>query len=120
PSFVLQHFVRDRCRGEKIPLEAAIHVMSSKPARIYGLDDRGTVEVGKKADLNIIDLDTLELKMPHLVDDLPSKSERIIQNVDGFVATIVSGEVTFRNGEHTGAKPGRLLRGRRTKEAQAA
>lgn len=112
PSFVLQHFVRDRTRGEKISLETAIQVMSSKPARVYGLDDRGTVEVGKKADLNIIDLDNMELKMPRLVGDLPSKSERILQDVDGYLATIVNGEITYRNGQHTGAKPGRLLRGR--------
>ena len=120
PSFVLQHFVRDRTRGEKIPLAAAVQLLSAKPARVYGLDDRGTLEVGKKADLNIIDLDALQLQMPRLVDDLPSNSERILQAADGFVATIVSGEVTFRNGVHTGAKPGRLLRGRRPATAVAA
>lgn len=120
PSFVLQHFVRDRTRGEKIPLEQAIEVMSAKPARAYGLDDRGTIEVGKKADLNIIDLENLDLKMPHLVDDLPSQSERILQKVDGYVATIVSGEVTYRDGVHTGAKPGRLLRNRHNMSPAAA
>ena len=97
-----------------------MQLLSAKPARVYGLDDRGTLEVGKKADLNIIDLDALQLQMPRLVDDLPSNSERILQAADGFVATIVSGEVTFRNGVHTGAKPGRLLRGRRPATAVAA
>ena len=111
-SFVLQHFVRDRTRGEKIPLEDAIQVMTQQPAALYGLDDRGTLEVGKKADINVIDLDRLELKMPRLVNDLPGASERIIQDVVGYIATIVSGEVTYRDGTLTGARPGRLLRGR--------
>jgi N-acyl-D-aspartate/D-glutamate deacylase len=120
PSFVLQHFVRDRTRGEKIPLEQAIYIMAKQPAEVYGLHDRGSVEVGKKADLNIIDLQNLDLKMPRLVDDLPSNSERILQDVEGFTAIIVNGEVTYRNGGYTGAKPGRLLRGRQASATAAA
>jgi len=120
PSFMLQHFVRDRSRGEKIPLETAIHLMAKQPADVYGLYDRGSVEVGKKADLNIIDLENLELKMPRLIDDLPGNSERIVQDVEGFTATIVSGELTYQNGEFTGAKPGRLLRGRQAPAAETA
>jgi N-acyl-D-aspartate/D-glutamate deacylase len=119
-KFMLQHFVRDRIRGEKIPLETAIHLMSKQPADVYGLNDRGSVEVGKKADLNIIDLQNLDLKMPRLVDDLPSNSERILQDVEGFTAIIVNGEVTYRNGGYTGAKPGRLLRGRQAPATAAA
>lgn len=112
-SFMLQHFVRDRTRGEKIPVETAVHLMSQGPAELYGLNDRGVIAIGKKADINIIDLERLRLKMPKLVNDLPGNSERIIQDVDGYIATIVSGEVTYREGKHTGLKPGRLIRNRR-------
>jgi N-acyl-D-aspartate/D-glutamate deacylase len=85
--------------------------MTNGPARLYGFADRGTVEPGRKADLNIIDLERLQLGVPEVVHDLPTGAPRVIQRADGYVATIVAGQVTRREGEDTGARPGRLLRG---------
>jgi N-acyl-D-aspartate/D-glutamate deacylase len=84
--------------------------MTSAPAALYGLHDRGTVAVGKKADLNVIDFERLNLQMPEVVNDLPTGAKRIVQRADGYVATIVAGAVTLREGEETGARPGRLVR----------
>ena len=74
------------------------------------MHDRGVVGVGKKADLNVIDFDRLNLRMPEVVADLPTGAKRIVQRADGYVATIVTGAVTLREGEETGALPGRLVR----------
>jgi len=113
PAFVLQHWVRDRTRGAKIDLASAVKMMSKEGADLYGLGDRGTVEVGKRADLNVIDLAAVELQLPEVIDDLPTGASRIVQRAKGFDYTICAGEVTFRGGEPTGARPGRLLRGKR-------
>lgn len=113
PAFVLQHWVRDRSRGTKIGLEEAVKMMSKEAADLYGLGDRGTVEVGKRGDLNVIDLDAVELQLPEVIDDLPTGASRIVQRAKGFQATICAGEVTFRRGEPTGARPGKLIRGKR-------
>jgi len=77
------------------------------------MTDRGTIEVGQRADINVIDYERLNLRTPELVYDLPAGGRRLVQKADGYVATIVAGEVTRRNGEDTGARPGRLVRGRR-------
>jgi len=113
PAFVLQHWVRDRSRGAKIGLEDAVKMMSKEGADLYGLGDRGTVEVGKRGDLNVIDLDAVELQLPEVIDDLPTGASRIVQRAKGFELTICAGEVTFRRGEPTGARPGKLIRGKR-------
>jgi N-acyl-D-aspartate/D-glutamate deacylase len=110
-TFMLTHWVRDRTRGEKIPLEFAVKRMSKDTADLYGLRDRGTIEVGKKADLNLIDLDALRLEPPVMVHDLPAGGRRFMQRAHGYRATIVSGEVTMENDEPTGVFPGRLIRG---------
>jgi len=73
-----------------------------------------------KADLNVIDFDRLKLHRPEVRHDLPGGARRMVQRVDGYVATIVSGEVTYRDGEPTGALPGRLVRGRRDAIREAA
>lgn len=112
PSFMLQHWVRDRTRGPKLPLESAVRKMTSDVATLYGFDDRGLIATGKRADLNIIDLQALRMHAPRVVRDLPTGAPRLLQDVDGFRATIANGEVTFRNGVYTGALPGRLLRHR--------
>lgn len=112
PTSILTHFVRDRQR-ERIPLEAAIKKMTNDTAQLYGLGDRGVIASGFKADLNVIDLDRLSLRLPELVFDLPGGARRLVQRADGYAATVVSGEVTFRDGEPTGARPGRLVRGAR-------
>jgi N-acyl-D-amino-acid deacylase len=114
PTFMLAHWVRDRTRGPKLPLEEAIRMLSKAPADLYGLGDRGVVGVGKRADLNLIDLDRIELELPEITPDLPTGARRVVQRSRGYAATIVAGEVTFRDGVPTGARPGRLVRGRRS------
>ena len=113
PTFLLSHWVRDRQRGQKIILEEAVKMLTSEPARLYGLNDRGIIEVGKRADLNIIDLDEIDLEIPEIAHDLPTGAPRILQRARGYLATICAGEVTFRNGQPTGTLPGKLVRGRR-------
>jgi N-acyl-D-aspartate/D-glutamate deacylase len=110
---LLSHWVRDRERGPRLPLELAVAKMTNGPATLYGLNDRGVIGPGKKADLNVIDLDRLTLRLPEVVYDRPTAAPRVIQRADGYVATIVSGEVTLCDGEHTDARPGRLVRGGR-------
>jgi N-acyl-D-aspartate/D-glutamate deacylase len=110
PTYLLTHWARDRARGERLPLEALIHKQCAATAKAVGLDDRGTLEVGKKADLNVIDFEKLTLHAPRSVDDLPAGGRRVLQDATGYVATIVSGVVTRRNDRDTGERPGRLVR----------
>jgi N-acyl-D-aspartate/D-glutamate deacylase len=110
-TFMLSHWVRDRTRGPKIPIELAIQRMTSDPAKLYGLEDRGLIRVGYKADINLIDLDTVALELPEMVFDLPAGGRRLVQRAQGYHATLKNGEVTMRNGEATGALPGGLIRG---------
>jgi N-acyl-D-aspartate/D-glutamate deacylase len=118
PTFLLQHWVRDRKRGT-IPLEQAIKRQCHDTARLYGLHDRGTLQPGKLADLNLIDMTRLKLGKPWMAFDLPAGGKRLLQKADGYVATIKSGEVTFRDGAMTGALPGRLVRGPQAAEGLA-
>jgi len=113
PTYMLSHWVRDRSKGPRLSLEEAIKLQTHDTAELYGLSDRGTLEVGQKGDANIIDLDNLRLDAPKMVNDLPADAPRLLQGAEGYLATIVAGEVTFRNGEATGARPGVLIRGRR-------
>jgi N-acyl-D-amino-acid deacylase len=112
-TYMLTHWVRDRTRGERLPLELVVRKMTSDTASLYGLGDRGEVTAGKKADLNVIDLERLELRRPEMHYDLPGDARRLLQRAEGYDATIVSGEVVLRDGEDTGARPGALLRGAR-------
>ncbi len=111
PTQMLSYYVRDRTRGKRFKLEDVVKMQTHDTARCVGLLDRGTIEVGMKADLNIIDFDNLQLEVPHIVFDLPADGRRMFQGARGYTATIVSGEVIMENGEHTGAVPGRLIRG---------
>jgi N-acyl-D-aspartate/D-glutamate deacylase len=104
--------VRDRTRGERLPLELVVHKQTGATARGYGLDDRGTIAPGKKADLNVIDLDRLHLHAPEMIYDLPAGGRRLVQHADGYRATVQTGQVTFEDGEHTGALPGAVVRRR--------
>ena len=113
PSTQLTHWTRDRTRGEKIPLEFMVEQQTRRTARLYGFDDRGTLEVGKRADLNVIDLDNLTVRRPSVHADLPAGGLRFLQPVSGYVATVVSGVQTRSNDADTGERPGRLLRGSR-------
>jgi N-acyl-D-amino-acid deacylase len=108
---MLTHWTRDRKRGEKLPLPLVVKIQTRDTAELYGLRDRGLLAPGFKADVNIIDYDNLKLLRPEIVYDLPGDARRLVQRADGYVATIVSGEVVLRNGEPTGALPGRVLRG---------
>jgi len=113
PTFLLTHWARDRHRGEKLPLEYVIRKQSHDTAQLYGMTDRGVIGVGKKADVNVIDLDALTLHAPKMVYDLPAGGKRLVQGASGYDATIVSGTVTRRHGVDTGARPGRVVRGTR-------
>jgi N-acyl-D-aspartate/D-glutamate deacylase len=113
PTFLLTHWARDRRRGEKLTLEYLIRKQSHDTATLYGLTDRGTIELGKKADLNVIDMNALTLHAPRMAFDLPAGGHRLIQHASGYSATIVSGTVTRRDNVDTGARPGRLVRGAR-------
>jgi N-acyl-D-amino-acid deacylase len=110
-TYMLTHWVRDRSRGERLPVELVVRKMTSDTASLYGLEDRGVVKPGYRADLNIIDLDGLVLHRPEMVYDLPGGARRLLQTADGYDATIVAGEVVMRNGVDTGARPGKLVRG---------
>ncbi|MBV9412378.1 MAG: amidohydrolase family protein [Acidimicrobiia bacterium] len=110
PTFLLTHWTRDRTRGERISVEEAVRLQTSSTAALYGFYDRGVVAPGKKADINLIDHEALHLHAPEMVFDLPAGGRRLVQRVDGYVATLVAGEVTYEHGEPTGARPGRLVR----------
>jgi len=111
PTFMLQHWVRDRKRGKRISLENAVKRQCRDTAVLYGLEDRGVLAPGYLADLNIIDLDKIKLGKPWLAFDLPAGGKRLLQKADGYVCTIKSGQVTFKNGECLGVYPGGLIRG---------
>ncbi len=113
PTYLLTHWARDRTRGERLPLELVVHKQTQATADVYGLGDRGVLAPGARADVNVIDLDGLHLHVPEMVFDLPAGGKRLIQPVDGYRWTIQSGEVTFVDGAPTGARPGRVVRGRR-------
>ena len=113
PTFLLTHWARDRHRGDKLPLEFMVRKQSRDTAQLFGLTDRGTIELGKKADINVIDMNALKLLPARMAYDLPAGGQRLVQGASGYTATIVSGTVTRRNGVDTGARPGRLVRGPR-------
>ena len=115
-TFMLQHWVRDRATG-RIPLERAIKRQCRDTAQLYGFLDRGVIASGYLADLNVIDLDTLELNLPTVAFDLPAGGRRLLQTAKGYDCTIKSGQVTFRQGQSTGAYPGRVIRGPQSEPA---
>ena len=113
PTMLLTHWVRDRTRGPRISLEAAVRMQTSETAALYGLGDRGRLEAGLRADINVIDHERLRLLPPEVHHDLPAGSRRLMQRAEGYRATIVSGVVTRENDADTGERPGRLIRGAR-------
>lgn len=112
-TYFLAHWARDRASG-RFTLAEAVRELTSVPARVAGLADRGRIAVGYKADLNIIDHGALRLHKPVIRYDLPAGGRRLDQTAEGYVATVVSGEVIAENGVPTAARPGRLVRGRRS------
>ncbi len=113
PTTMISHWTRDRSRGEQLPLEWVVRKQTRDTAALFGLNDRGVVAPGKRADLNVIDHGAIRLRTPRLVHDLPARGRRLLQHADGYTATIVAGEQTRTDGVDTGARPGRLVRGRR-------
>jgi len=113
PTMVLTHWVRDRSRGPRLSLESAVRMQTLETATVYGLGDRGSLEVGKRADLNVIDFENLHLLHPELVHDLPAGGHRLIQRATGYRFTVVAGVITRKDDHDTGARPGRLVRGMR-------
>ena len=111
PTTLLTHWVRDRSRGPRLELETAVHELTQRPARHFGLVDRGSLEPGMRADLNLIDLPNLSLGGYEIVADLPAGGRRIVQRTRGYAATYVAGERVLEDGADTGARPGRTLRG---------
>jgi N-acyl-D-aspartate/D-glutamate deacylase len=111
PTTMITHWTRDRTRGPKLRLEQVISMQTRDTARTVGLYDRGLIAPGYRADLNVIDYEALTLHAPQVAYDLPAGGRRLIQRASGYVATIVAGQVTYRDGEPTDALPGRLLRG---------
>ena len=107
---LITHWGRDRVRGEKIDLPTLIKCQSRDTARAVDLTDRGTLEPGMKADVNIIDFENLSVRLPEIVNDLPAGGARLQQRADGYLMTIVNGEPTYIEGEETDSLPGRLVR----------
>jgi N-acyl-D-amino-acid deacylase len=111
PTFLLAHWARDRASG-RMRVADVIRELTSVPARVAGFADRGRIAVGYKADLNVIDHAAVRLHKPVITHDLPAGGRRLDQAADGYVATIVSGEIIAENGVPTDARPGKLVRGR--------
>jgi N-acyl-D-aspartate/D-glutamate deacylase len=117
PTFLLTHWVRDRSRGERIPVEQVVERQTRRTAEFYDLKDRGALIPGRKADVNVIDLEALNIHAPEMVYDLPAEGRRLIQKVDGYRFTICSGEIIYEDGKPTGALPGKLVRGPQSVQA---
>lgn len=113
PTFLLTYWVRDRAaeRGERLPLEFVVERQTRRTAALYGMEDRGLVAPGMKADMNVIDFDALQIHAPEMVWDLPAQGRRLVQQIDGYRYTIKSGQVTYEDGVPTGSLPGKLVRG---------
>ena len=112
-TYMLSHWARDRSRGRRMSLEAAVRRLTSEPAGLYGLGDRGVLAPGMRADINVVDFDGLGLVRPEQVHDLPGGAGRLVQRARGYVATFVNGSQTIDHDERTDERPGRLVRGAR-------
>ena len=120
PTSNLTLMTRDRTRGPRVDLAQMIKMQTRDTAAALGLHDRGLIQIGLRADLNVIDYDRLKLHAPQVAYDLPAGGRRLIQRADGYVVTVVAGQITYRDGEPTDALPGRLLRGARRAPATTA
>ena len=119
PTYMLTHWTRDRTQGPKIELARAVQKLTSEIADYVGFHDRGRLQVGMKANFNVIDHKNLRLYPPRMVKDLPAGGQRLLQDAEGYRATIVNGEIVVRDDALTDARPGRLVRAGR-QEAMAA
>jgi N-acyl-D-aspartate/D-glutamate deacylase len=110
PTFMLTHWVRDRSRGPRLPLEFVVKKQTADTAKVFGLRDRGRIAPGLRADLNLVDFGALALERPQMVHDLPTGAARLIQRARGYVTTLVGGEQIQIDGADTGLRPGKVLR----------
>ena len=110
PTYQLTHWVRDRSRGPRFPIELMVRKQTKTNADLFGLSDRGSLEVGKKADINVFDLDRLGLGPLNVQHDLPAGGSRILQSGQGYLNTFVAGVKTRENDQDTGARPGTVIR----------
>ena len=110
PTTLIQHWGRDRDRGQKFPLETLIRMQTYETSQLLGIKDRGLLVEGLKADINVIDFDNLTIHEPEIVNDLPAGGRRLVQKASGYSYTIVSGEIAFKDGEATGKLNGHLIR----------
>lgn len=110
PTYQMTHWGRDRTRGKTIPLEYLVAKQTKRNADLYSLHDRGSLEIGKRADLNIVDFQNLNLGALEVRNDLPAGGQRILQPASGYIGTFVKGVQTRKNDADTGARPGRLIR----------
>ena len=110
PTTQLKHWAGGRTRGEGLPIEFIVEKQTRRNARLYGLEDRGTLQVGMRADLNVIDMAALSVAMPVSHCDLPAGGARLLQTISGYEATLLNGVITRRHDQDTGARPGRLVR----------
>lgn len=110
PTYQLTHWVRDRTRGPRMPIELIVRKQTHTNAELFGLSDRGSLQVGKKADINVFDLDRLGLGRLEVHHDLPAGGSRILQSAQGYLNTFVDGVMTRQNDQDTGARPGRVIR----------
>ena len=111
PTYLISHWARDRTRGDKLPLEFLVHAQTLRNARGVGMQDRGALTPGMKADINLINFAALKPGAPQMIYDLPAGGRRLVQQPSGYEATFVSGELVMERGKPTGALPGRLVRG---------
>jgi N-acyl-D-aspartate/D-glutamate deacylase len=112
PTYALSHWARDRAHG-RMTVGHVVEQLTSATAGAVGLEDRGVLAAGMRADINVIDFDRLHCAMPEMAYDLPAGGKRLLQGAEGYRTTVVAGEITYRDGEPTGALPGRLVRGGR-------
>ena len=111
-TYALTHWTRDKATDDpsRLPLEFVVKKLTQDGARLFGMTDRGTLEPGAKADVNLIDYDNLRVNHPEMIYDLPAGMPRLMQTATGYEKTFVSGEVVQENGKDTGARPGRIVR----------
>lgn len=114
PTYLLTHWARDRTRGDQLPLEWLVKRQTADNADFFGFADRGRLEPGMRADINVVDHAGLRIRPPELAHDLPAGGRRLIQKVDGYSMTLVAGKPVFEKGEHTGELPGKLVRAGRS------
>ena len=111
PTYLATYWSRDARADDRLPIEWVVQRQCADTAALVGLHDRGMLVPGLRADINLIDLDALAISVPEMLYDLPANGKRLVQRATGYVATVVAGQLTFRNGEATGALPGKLVRG---------